>query len=86
VSAPRIITPAQAPGLIVNNRESRTITLVVEVEGSCPTVMGEKKIERFRTEDGKWLRAATFLKRLEALGIRLVRFDIGESGPHTPIY
>lgn len=81
-----LITPAQAPGLIVGSRESRQIKITIVIEGSCPTVMGEKRVERFRAADGRWIAAKTTIRRLEALGAKVIDFDIGEPGPHSPLY
>jgi hypothetical protein len=82
----KLITAGEGAGLIVGNRESRKIMIEIEIEGSCPLVMGEKRVERFRDASGRWVKAATTIRRLEALGCRVIRFDIGETGPHTPSY
>lgn len=82
----KLITPAEGRGLIVGNRESRKVRLLVEFEGSCPVVSGERKVERLRDAQGRWVRAVTIVRRLEQLGATVVNFDIGEPGPHTPNY
>jgi len=82
----RIIRPADAPGLIAGARESKKVTITIELEGSCPTVMGERRVERFRTEDGRWVSAKTIIRRLESLGATVLNFSIGGAGSHTPIY
>lgn len=83
----KIITPADAPGLIVGNTESRMVRLTIEFEGACPSVMGDRsKVERIRDESGRWVKAVTIVRRIEALGGKLVEFSVGERGPHAPIY
>lgn len=81
-----IITASEGHALIVGAAESRKVLLVVEFEGACPTVLGQKKVERIRTEDGRWVKASTVIRRLEALGGKLLKFEIGGAGEHSPIY
>jgi len=77
--------PLELPGL-----RSRQCRATVQFEASMTTVVGQERIERIRVPDGKggsrWLQKMTWLRRVEALGLKMVMptlQDVGE-GEHTP--
>lgn len=74
--------------LIIAGRESKMVTLTIEVECSTVGLVGNERIERVRFEDGRWRSPRLWIARLKALGVRadLNTIKIGSRGEHTPVY
>lgn len=76
------------PGL-----DSRKVQVRIEFEASVETttpIIGGKpesgRIVRVRMEDGRWLRKDTWIRRVEALGIKFDETTLKDAadGDHTP--
>jgi len=89
-SEPKILTPAQAPALVVGGTEARIVKFEMTIEASVTNVLGKPVIDRVRTLDSsgkpRWIPAKTWIRRLQALGIdfEAARAAIGPAGTHTP--
>lgn len=73
--------------------DSRKCHVKVEFEAAIVTTTATLtggpqagRIVRVRTEDGKWLRKETWLRRVEALGIKFIMASLEDKaeGEHTP--